>query len=108
MFSALIKDDKIEKVWFTGMFTHGQSDFLIRYIDPESHTVRSYYPDFLIKIKTSDNSEKYVIIEVKGDNKIDDEVVKAKADYASQIAGASGMSYQIIKGSEVNKPISFS
>jgi type III restriction enzyme len=108
MFSSLLKEDTIEKVWFTGMLTHGQSDFLIRYIDPESHTVRSYYPDFLIKIKTTDNSEKYVIIEVKGDNKIDDEVVRAKADYASQIAVASGMSYKIIKGSEVNKPISFS
>jgi type III restriction enzyme len=100
MFNALLGDDVIEKVWFTGMLTHGQSDFLIRYIDPESHTVRSYYPDFLVKIKTDDGSEKYVIIEVKGDNKIDDEVVKAKADYASQLAGASGMTYRIVKGSE--------
>jgi type III restriction enzyme len=100
MFSALLKDEVIEKVWFTGMLTHGQSDFLIRYIDPESHTVRSYYPDFLVKVKTDDGSERYIIIEVKGDNKIDDEVVKAKADYATQLAYASGMTYQIIKGSE--------
>jgi hypothetical protein len=105
MFSALLTDEVIEKVWFTGMLTHGQSDFLIRYIDPESHTVRSYYPDFLVKVKTDDGSEKYVIIEVKGDNKIDDEVVKAKADYASQLAGASGMTYQIIKGSEAERGI---
>ena len=62
MFNSLLKDELIEKVWFTGMLTHGQSDFLIRYIDPESHTVRSYYPDFLVKLK----SEKYIIIEVKG------------------------------------------
>ncbi|MCR8667945.1 DEAD/DEAH box helicase family protein [Aestuariibaculum sp. M13] len=100
MFTSLLKDEVIEKVWFTGMLTHGQSDFLIRYIDPESHTVRSYYPDFLVKVKTEDNSEKYVIIEVKGDNKIDDAVVKAKSDYASQLATASGMTYQIVKGSE--------
>lgn len=105
MFTSLLKDEVIEKVWFTGMLTHGQSDFLIRYIDPESHTVRSYYPDFLVKVKTEDNSEKYVIIEVKGDNKIDDAVVKAKADYASQLATASGMTYQIIKGSEAHKGV---
>lgn len=107
MFSSLLKDEEIEKVWFTGMLTHGQSDFLIRYIDPESHTVRSYYPDFLVKVKTDDGSEKYVIVEVKGDNKIDDEVVKAKADYASQLAGASGMVYKIIKGSEAHKNLTF-
>lgn len=101
MFNSLLEDEVIEKVWFTGMLTHGQSDFLIRYIDPESHTVRSYYPDFLVKVKSQDNSERYVIIEVKGDNKIDDEVVKAKADYASQLASASGMKYQVVKGSEV-------
>ena len=107
MFSSLLKDEEIEKVWFTGMLTHGQSDFLIRYIDPESHTVRSYYPDFLVKVKTDNGSEKYVIVEVKGDNKIDDEVVKAKADYASQLAGASGMVYKIIKGSEAHKNLTF-
>jgi type III restriction enzyme len=56
-------------------------------------------------VKTDDGSEKYIIIEVKGDNKIDDEVVKAKADYASQLAGASGMTYKIIKGSEASKGI---
>ena len=105
MFSALLNDVEIEKVWFTGMLTHGQSDFLIRYIDPESHTVRSYYPDFLVKVKTDDDSEQYIIIEVKGDNKIDDAVVKAKADYASQLAGASGMTYQIIKGSKAEEGI---
>ena len=105
MFTALLNDVEIEKVWFTGMLTHGQSDFLIRYIDPESHTVRSYYPDFLVKVKTADDSEQYIIIEVKGDNKIDDAVVKAKADYASQLAGASGMTYQIIKGSNAEKGI---
>ena len=52
MFNSLLKDELIEKVWFTGMLTHGQSDFLIRYIDPESHTVRSYYPDFLVNFSS--------------------------------------------------------
>lgn len=99
MFRALLADNNLEKVYFTGMLTHGQSDFMIRYIDPESHTVRSYYPDFLVKVKTNDGADKFIIIEVKGDNKIDDIVVKAKADYASQLAGANGMEYKIIAGS---------
>jgi type III restriction enzyme len=96
LFHTLLRDKKVEKVWFTGMLTHGQTDFFIPYIDPESHTVRSYYPDFLVQL--SDGS--YVIVEVKGDNKIDDAVVKAKAEYATQLAAASKMSYQMVKGSE--------
>ena len=95
LFWTLLHDHSIEKVWFTGMLTHGQSDFLINYIDPVSHTVRSYYPDFLVQ--KTDGS--YVIVEVKGDNMIDDEVVRAKAEYATQIATASNMTYKIIKGS---------
>lgn len=96
LFWTLLHDQTIDKVWFTGMLTHGQTDFVINYIDPNSHTVRSYYPDFLIqKIDGS-----YVIIEVKGDNMIDDEVVRAKAEYATQLATASNMTYKMIKGSE--------
>lgn len=105
MFYNLLKTGEIEKVWFTGMLTHGQSDFLIRYIDPESHTVRSYYPDFLVKLNSE--KEEYIIIEVKGDNKIDDSIVKAKAEYASQIAGASGMKYLMIKGTDVTNKMNF-
>jgi hypothetical protein len=100
MFWTLLQDEKIEKVWFTGMFTHGQSDFLINYIDPESHTVRSYYPDFLVKLKSADGSDEYVILEVKGDNMIEDSIVKAKSEYATQLAGASGMKYRMIRGTE--------
>lgn len=96
LFWTLLHDKKIEKVWFTGMLTHGQTDFYISYIDPFSHTVRSYYPDFLVQLK--DGS--YVIVEVKGDNMIEDEIVKAKANYATQIAVASSMSYQMIKGTD--------
>jgi len=101
LFWTLLRDKKITKVWFTGMLTHGQSDFVINYIDPESHTVRSYYPDFLVQ----KDDGTYVIVEVKGDNKIDDTVVKAKAEYASQIASASEMTYKIIKGSEAEKGV---
>lgn len=71
------------------MLTAGQTDFVINYIDPESNSVRSYYPDFLIQKK--DGS--YVIIEVKGDHMIDDAVVQAKKEYAQQIASSSKMEY---------------
>ncbi|NLR68538.1 DEAD/DEAH box helicase family protein [Chitinophaga varians] len=104
MFWTLLQDERIEKVWFTGMFTHGQSDFVVNYIDPESHTVRSYYPDFLLKLK-EEAGDGYVILEVKGDNKIEDAVVKAKSEYATQIAGASGMVYKIIKASDASAGI---
>ena len=96
LFWTLLHDNRINKVYFTGMLTHGQSDFVINYIDPVSHTVRSYYPDFLVEMK--DGS--FVILEVKGDNMIDDAVVKAKADYATQLAVASKMKYSIIKGTD--------
>ena len=98
LFWSLLTEEEVKEVYFTGMLTHGQSDFYIQYIDPESHAVRRYYPDFLVK--KSDNS--WVIVEVKGDNKIDDEVVLAKAKAAEQRASASQMSYEIIKGSEAN------
>ena len=89
----------MKEVYFTGMLTHGQSDFYIQYIDPESHAVRRYYPDFLMQ----KDDDSWVIVEVKGDDKIDDQVVLAKAAAAQQRASASQMSYEIIKGSEANK-----
>ncbi|APG25947.1 TnsA endonuclease N-terminal domain-containing protein [Syntrophotalea acetylenica] len=99
LFWDLLMEGKVTKVYFTGMLTHGQSDFYIQYIDPESHTVRSYYPDFLLQ--KEDGS--YVIVEVKGDNMIDDPIVQAKKEFARQIATASGMEYQIIKGSAASE-----
>lgn len=99
LFWTLLHDDKIKKVYFTGMLTHGQSDFVINYIDPTSHTVRGYYPDFLVEMQ--DGS--YIILEVKGDDKIDDAVVLAKADYATQLATVNDMKYQMIKGTDAMK-----
>ena len=80
------------------MLTHGQSDFFIQYIDPDSHAIRSYYPDFLFQ--KDDNT--YVIVEVKGDNKIDDPVVQAKKEFAERMAKDNQMTYRIIKGSEAD------
>lgn len=104
LFWTLLHDNSINKVWFTGMLTHGQSDFVINYIDPISHTVRSYYPDFLVLL----NDGSYLILEVKGDNMIDDDIVKAKADYATQLATASNMSYRMIKGTDAMNGVGIS
>ena len=102
MFWSLLNDPRFVKVWFTGMLTAGQTDFLINYIDPESNAVRSYYPDFLVQ--KEDGS--YIIIEVKGENKIDDAVVLAKKEYAQQIATASSMDYVIVPGKQTKQRLS--
>ena len=101
MFWNLINDNRLEKVWFTGMLTAGQTEFVINYIDPESNTVRSYYPDFLVQ--KEDGS--FIIIEVKGDHMIDNAVVQAKKEYAKQIASASSMEYMIVPGTKAKEKI---
>lgn len=97
LFWRLLRDKKVKEVYFTGMLTHGQTEFFVQYIDPESHTVRSYYPDFLFKKEDG----KYVIVEVKGEHKLEDSVVKAKKEFAEQMATASGVIYRIIGGKDV-------
>ncbi|WP_323158363.1 TnsA endonuclease N-terminal domain-containing protein [Pseudomonas viridiflava] len=103
LFWDLLREQRVKKIYFTGMLTHGQSDFFIQYIDPDSRTVRSYYPDFIFQREESDGSLKYVIVEVKADNQIEDAVVQAKKDFAQQIAVASGMEYRILKSSDADK-----
>lgn len=102
LFWDLLRERRVKKIYFTGMLTHGQSDFFIQYIDPESHKVRSYYPDFIFQREELDGSLKYVIVEVKADNQIEDAVVQAKKDFAQQIAVASGMEYRILKSSDAD------
>jgi hypothetical protein len=103
LFWDLMREKRVRKIYFTGMLTHGQSDFFIQYIDPDSRTVRSYYPDFIFQREEPDGSLKYVIVEVKADNQIEDAVVQAKKDFAQQIAVASGMEYRILKSSDADK-----
>jgi len=103
LFWDLLHEQRVKKIYFTGMLTHGQSDFFIQYIDPDSQTVRSYYPDFIFQREEPDGSLKYVIVEVKADNQIEDAVVQAKKDFAQQIAVASGMEYRILKSSDADK-----
>lgn len=102
LFWDLLRDQRVKKIYFTGMLTHGQSDFFIQYIDPDSHTVRSYYPDFVFLREEPDGAEKYIVVEVKGDHQIDNAVVQAKREFARQVAVASGMEYQIIKSSDAD------
>lgn len=98
-FRQYITSDKIKEVYFTGMFTANQGDLSIQYYDPESGRIRNYYPDFVARLE--DGS--YQLIEVKGDNKIDDAVVKAKAVAANEMAVASGVTYKMYAGSEIMK-----
>lgn len=103
LFWDLLREKRVKQIYFTGMLTHGQSDFFVQYIDPESRTVRSYYPDFIFLREEPDGTEKYVIVEVKGDHQVDDAVVQAKKDFAQQIAAASGMEYQMIKSTDADQ-----
>lgn len=98
-FDKYIKSSKVKEIYFTGMFTAKQGDLYIQYYDPETSRIRSYYPDFLAKME----DDTYQLIEVKGDNMIDDITVKAKADAANELAVASGFKYIIYKGSDVLK-----
>lgn len=99
LFLKLLYAAEVQKVYFTGMLTHGQTEFFVQYIDPISHTVRSYYPDFIFQ----KNDDTYVIVEVKADNETDDLVVLAKKEFAEQMAIASGMTYRMITGSKALK-----
>ena len=88
-FKQYISSNRVKEIYFTGMFTSDQGDLSVRYYDPESKRVRKYYPDFLALM--DDGS--YQLIEVKGDNKIDDTVVLAKKDAAEEMSIAIGMRY---------------
>ncbi len=102
-FLKYLKSDNIKEVYFTGMFTGHHNGISVEYIDPVSNIVRTYYPDFIVK--KLDGS--YDLIEIKGDNKKDDEVVAAKAFAAMELAYESKMDYKFILASEaLSKDIS--
>lgn len=98
-FLQYISSNKVKEIYFTGMFTSNQGDLSVQYYDPESKRLRKYYPDFLALME--DGS--YQLIEVKGDNKIDDEVVLAKKAAAEEMAVASGIHYLMYAGSTLMK-----
>ena len=96
-FLQYIFSDRVKEVYFTGMFTSKYNGLAIQYIDPETKAIRSYYPDF---ITTLDDGT-IQIIEVKGDNMIDNDVVQAKAEAAREMASASKMEYLMLAGSKI-------
>lgn len=97
LFFDLLESDEVEEVYFTGMFTGSENGLSVQYIDPESNLIRNYYPDILVYYK--DGSIE--IIEVKGDNKIDDRVVEAKAFAALDLAEHSKMDYDMVASSTI-------
>lgn len=98
-FLQYIQSKKVKEIYFTGMFTSKNNGLEIQYIDPVSKIVRNYYPDFIVQF--DDGS--YEIVEVKGDDQIDDEVVKAKAYAAIELAENSNMEYNMYKASDIMK-----
>lgn len=98
-FMQYITSDKVKEVYFTGMFTSNQGDLYIHYYDPESGRLRQYYPDFVAEM--TDGS--YQLIEVKGDNKLDDIVVRAKQAAAEEMANANDIKYIMYAANKIKK-----
>ena len=80
------------------MFTSKYNGLSIQYIDPETHNLRSYYPDFV----SFRNDNSIEILEVKGDNLYDLPVTRAKEDAAVLMASESKMTYRLIPSSMVS------
>lgn len=98
-FLQYIFSERVKQVFFTGMFTNKYNGLAIQYIDPETNAIRSYYPDFITML----DDDTIQIIEVKGDNKIDDTVVQAKAAAAREMASASKMEYLMLASTRIMK-----
>lgn len=98
-FLQYVFSNRVKEVYFTGMFTSKYNGLAIQYIDPETNAIRSYYPDFITKL----DDGTIQIIEVKGDNKIDDLVVRAKALAAEEMASESKMQYIMIPSTRIMK-----
>lgn len=98
LFLDLISDENVSNIYFTGMFTSKENGLSVQYIDPESNIIRTYYPDFLVRYKDGTMD----IVEVKGDNMIDNKEVQAKAEAMLEAALYSDkMDYKIIKSSDI-------
>ena len=91
-FKQVVAQDAVREIYFTGMLTHGQSDFYINYIDPDTHTVRSYYPDFLILTESGE----WIVVEIKAAINMDDPVVLAKKAFAEEMLKSSRISYRMV------------
>ncbi len=97
LFLKCLESSDVKEVYFTGMFTGSENGLSVQYIDPESNIIRNYYPDILVFF----NDGRVKVIEVKGDNQINDAVVEAKALAAIDLTERSKMEYQIAPSSEI-------
>lgn len=97
LFMDLLESDLVEEVYFTGMFTGTENGLSVQYVDPESNLIRNYYPDILVFYKDG----RVEVIEVKGDNRIDDKEVEAKAYAAMELTEHSKMDYKLYKSSDI-------
>lgn len=98
LFTQLLESDNVKEVYFTGMFTGSENGLCVQYIDPDSKNIRNYYPDILV-IYQDGTME---VIEVKGDNRINSIEVEAKAFAMRTFAEECGMTYSIVKSSEID------
>ena len=104
LFNRVITNQETEKIYFTGMLVHGQSAFQVHYIHPDSHTVCSYYPDFLVLR----SGGKVHLIEVKSNWKKDDQVVLAKKDAAEKLAEGNRFDYSLVTREQFDDFLSLS
>ena len=75
------------------MLTHGQSEFYIHYIDQDTHALRSYYPDFLIELKTGE----FCVVEIKGEHLLKDDNTLSKIESARHLFSIEHqMHYKVI------------
>ena len=95
-FLNVISQDDIKEVYFTGIPTHGQSDFHLNYIDPETHTVRNYYTDFLILTQDGE----WLVVEGNAKNMMDDPDGRAKQEFAETRLMASRIKYHMMPHTE--------
>jgi type III restriction enzyme len=91
-FQHVLAKEGLHRIYFTGMLVHGQSGFKVNYIDPESHTVRNYHPDFLVITRDGKSN----IVEVKNEWLIEDPVIVAKKEVANRLAANSEFEYEIL------------
>ena len=89
---------RIRGVYFTGMLTHGQSEFFVQYIDPDSHTVRSNYPDFVFEVRRALGDRRG---EARGPTGVSGGTGQEGVE---QMASASRMTYRIIGGTTLQPP----
>jgi len=100
-FIQFLLSKKVKNVYFTGMFTDKEkTEFVIGYTDPDTDRYRNYYPDFLVEMKDGT----YQIIEIKGDDKLNDSVVQAKKEAALALTADSNIIYRMIASSMAKVP----